>query len=147
MQSQDCGIIRDGRELGNTILCTDAPWEQMTFGNTAAPSAVSARGVSVTRHSPTEQTPTRSTEQHITKQLSLHTSADRIASAGKVLRNYTDEHRLKICQEQEELKQDLRFCIYFVSIVTVYSKSKEIKCSFAALFQDSGISSRRLLMS
>lgn len=42
----------------------DLPLEQMTFGNPAAPSAVSARDVSVTRHSLTKQTETHSTEDH-----------------------------------------------------------------------------------
>lgn len=46
---------------------------------------------------------TCSTEEHTPKQLNPHTSAARIASGGKVLRNYTDEQRVKNYQEQEEL--------------------------------------------
>lgn len=69
---------------------------QMTFGNTAVPSAVSARGISVTGHFLTKQTATHSTEQRTAKHWTLHPSAARLASGGKVLRNYTDEHRVKI---------------------------------------------------
>lgn len=55
-------------------LWKDPPSEQITFRNTAASSPVSARGISVTRCSLTKQTATYSNEQHIPKQLTLHTS-------------------------------------------------------------------------
>lgn len=59
----------------------------MAFGNTAAFSVVTERGISVARHSPIKHSATHSTEQHTPQQCTLHTSAVGINLGGKELRN------------------------------------------------------------
>lgn len=77
--------------------------EANDFWKYYCPSCYQRSGISGARHSLTKQAATGSTEQRAPKQLTLHTSAARIASGGKGLRNHTDEQRVKIYQEQEEL--------------------------------------------